>query len=662
MDVSKLFSEDIPPNDEIKDHYRVLLNGTIVGVVKRGENPNKFVERIKSLRGTRLPAGIGVSVDHAVRIININTDSGRFLIPLIPAKYILEDKATLNAVLADVSRALDGPDGHKAWDMLLAKGIVELHDQVMVDNVVVAQSIEDLIARKDECTHVQLPCAHVGMIMALSCSADRNKGVRNLYSCNQWKQGIGDTIHNPHTFYLTEMNILRGAQRPLVRSAFNGIMGLDRYPFSVNAHVAYLAYADNQADALIFNQAAVDRGLFVVHHYEEKVVIPDTPNAAFGVPDFEKVYAPAASANAYLKVDRVLGTPTTIGQEFIRGDVIAAITKPLTPGDIETLKKKSGLANKEVSFTLADVSIINKSDHGPNERHPAPQVLTASSSSVDKNERIRMMQFASTRFVKPGDKFANEHAQKGICGKNMEEWMLPYTDDGLRPEMIFTPQAPTRRETHWLLPASVLGKICAEFGTAMDSTPFLNKIEVEKVSKLLSELGMNENGTERMYDPLTGIAFVNPVMFGLVSYTRQRRMIDDLAHCRYHGPREAFSRMPTKGRDREGGVMIDEMTRNAMIASGASLTVRDSMFTQAAPHRWHICDKCHQPAYPDQRTPGVIRCDRCGNLDPAISHEVITPYNALLIYSILAGAGCNLEIQTESACTLAGRIPEDSSK
>jgi DNA-directed RNA polymerase II subunit RPB2 len=485
-----------------------------------------------------------------------------------------------------------------------------------------------------------------------------SRGARNIYMCNHWKQGIGNTILNQFTRYLGDVNILRGAQVPLVRSAFQEIMGIDRYPFCQNVDVAYLAYAKNQDDALLFNIGPINRGAFVAYHIEAVKITPESPNAAFGVPDFSKVYAPVAPIEAYSKVDPTLGTPKVLGQMFKRGDVIAAITKPLSPADIEGLKKTKTRDGKEISYTLADESILHMTDHCPNELHPTYSRLVASFSVIGQNERMRLLQFATTRFMKAGDKFASEHAQKGICGGTLQEWEVPYNEDGIRATIVFNPPSAIRRETHGQLTFALLGKICSLYGTSLDSTPFLNQISTEQISGLLSELGMDPRGTERMYDPTTGLPYSNPVFFGTMAYMRLKRMVDDLVQYRYGGPREQFSRMAVKGRVKHGGVMFDEMTRVALTASGATATCRDCMFTQAAPHESEVCDRCHQFAYPSPLTPGLVKCDRCGNIDPATAHTTRMPYNALLLSSILGGAGCSMQIYTDASCPPINKAPE----
>jgi len=657
------FDEVIPPNEDLANYYLVYLNGTIVGVVPRGDKPSQLVDWLIEKRRGELDPSTGISIDHVRQKIFINTDAGRLMVPFVPSRFILDEKerARFNAALVRISAVMasDSP-AFDPWEEVLKEGFVELLDPQMIHNATIACSIEDLLSRPTECTHVQLPCAHSGIIMSLVGSADTNKGARNIYICNHWKQGIGGTILNPFTRYLTEMNLMRGPQLPLVRSQFNEIIGLNRYPFCQNVDVAFMANAENQADELIFNQGAIDRGAFLVHHIVSRVIKPESTSAAFGIADFSKVYSPVASMDAYQKVDPVTGTPRVLGEKFKQGDVIAAITEPLSPADIEDLKKAKRVGAKagesEVVYTKRDISITHTADHCPEERHPSLAYLTAAFEAVGGNNRVRTLQFTTMRYTKEGDKFSSEHGQKGVCGPTRAECDMPYNEDGIRATIVFNPPAAVRRETHGQLAFTILGKICALLGTSLEMTPFLNQVYTDKISGILSELGMDPRGTERMFNPISGEPFIDPIFFGVLAYMRLRRMVDDLRQYRYHGAREFYSRQPVKGAAKHGGVAVGEMERNAIITSGATGVARDCHFEQAAPVDRYICDRCHHLAYPSPTTPGIITCDRCGNLDPAVSHAVRVPYNLPLLSAVLEGASCYLETLTDAACS----VPESN--
>jgi DNA-directed RNA polymerase subunit B len=594
----------------------------------------------------------GISVDHYSRIVLINTDAGRFMIPLVPADCILDTKkeALFNAMLMEIDDdRKKGIRNYETWDKLLREGFVEYLDANMLDNATLAWNIKDLLKRRRECTHLCLPCQTVGIIQASVVGSDMNRGNRNLLLCNHVKQGIGLTIKNWSRRYLNEMDLLRRAQDPLVRSEYDAIIGIDRYPNVENLVIAFMSAAENQADALIANQGAVDRGMLQVHHLRSIAIKPEDTKASFGLHDLSTVYTPVAPEEAYKQIDPEFGIPTAIGASFKKGDVLAAITLPLPPPAIDKLKERMG---GKITITRKDASILYDHDHCPSERHPTPGTLTAAYTALGANKRARLLQFDTERYLKAGDKSASRHAQKGVFGAIWPEWKIPYTADGVRPCILFNPEAIVRRETHGQPFEALVGKICALFGTSIAATPFLHKIKKHEISKLLLALGFSERGEEVMYDPVSGRQFTTPIFVGTTSQIRHHRMVDDLIQIRNHGPKESFSRQPTKGRNKGGGVKMDEMTVRALIASGSMQVLRDSTVTQCAPHTMYICEKCGGLCYPSPRTPKLLKCDKCGLLDPAVPHKIYGTYNIQLLYCLLLSTGIFTEIITESSCKI----------
>lgn len=644
------FSEEIPDHEHLAKYYKVFLNGTLVGVVPEGKEPGALVEWLKDLRRAKLHPTTGVSVDHYTGTILINTDAGRPMVPLIPSSVILDERrlAAFNVVLNEIE--MDRKKHVRRYehlDRLLKEGFVEYLDANMLDNGTVAMSIKDLMKRRTECTHLMLPCATLGIIQSSTVGSDMNRGNRNLLICNHVKQGIGSTIKNWSHRYLNEMDLLRRAQDPLVRSECDAVIGVNRCPNVENLVIAFMSATENQADSTVKNQGSVDRGMLQVHHLRSMAIKPEDTKASFGLHDLSTIYAPVAAEEAYRGIDPTSGIPVTIGSKFKKGDVIASITLPLPPTAIEKLKEKTG---KKISISRKDASILYDQDHCPSERHPTPGILTAAYTSIGAHERARLLQFDVERYLKSGDKVASRNAQKGVVGAVWEEWRIPYTADGVRPDILFNPEAVVRRETHGQTFEALIGKICALLGTSIPATPFLHKIKKHELSKLLAPLGLSERGEEVMYDPISGRRYEALVFVGTIAYIRHHRMVDDLIQVRNHGPKESFSRQPTKGRNKGGGVKMDEQTIRAVISAGAMQNLRDATVTQSAPHTMFICEKCGALAYPSPRTPKLIQCDKCGLLDPAVPHKIYGNYNIQLLYCLLLSTGIFMEIFTEASC------------
>ena len=104
----------------------------------------------------------------------------------------------------------------------------------------------------------------------------------------------------------------------------------------------------------------------------------------------------------------------------------------------------------------------------------------------------------TSRIPTIGDKFSSRHGQKGTCGMISDEQDMPFTKDGIRPDIIVNPHAIPSRMTIAQLIECILGKTCSIIGGYGDGTSFMNT-NVENVIRQLELNGFEGNGNEVLY-------------------------------------------------------------------------------------------------------------------------------------------------------------------
>lgn len=107
---------------------------------------------------------------------------------------------------------------------------------------------------------------------------------------------------------------------------------------------------------------------------------------------------------------------------------------------------------------------------------------------------------------------------------------MPFTKDGIVPDIIMNPHAIPSRMTIGQLIECIMGKACLHLGAYGDSTPF-NDISVEKVADILEECGMERHGNEIMYNSRTGEQITTLIFIGPTYYQRLKHMTADKIHC-----------------------------------------------------------------------------------------------------------------------------------
>lgn len=224
---------------------------------------------------------------------------------------------------------------------------------------------------------------------------------------------------------------------------------------------------------------------------------------------------------------------------------------------------------------------------------------------------------------------SSRHGQKGIVGMMRDKCDMPFTKEGLTPDLIVNPHAIPSRMTIGHLIETLLGAEAAAAGEFGDGTPFRD-LSVEQIADRLEKRGMARYCDTSLICGLTGKELEAEVYFGPTYYQRLKHMVSDKVHARPRGPVTPLTRQPVEGRSREGGLRFGEMERDALLAHGASANVRESLFERSDPFVATVCQKCglvcDDTSVTGERGKGW--CHGCASGDAAVSTPL--PYAANL--------------------------------
>jgi len=244
---------------------------------------------------------------------------------------------------------------------------------------------------------------------------------------------------------------------------------------------------------------------------------------------------------------------------------------------------------------------------------------------------------------------SSRHGQKGTCGMKFREEDLPFTKQGITPDIIMNPHAIPSRMTIGHLIECLASKEAVLSGNMSTSIPFsVNNHDnhdnhtsdengsstVESIAESLRLLNYDPYGEEVLYNPLTGRKMQAKIFIGPTFYQKLRHMVSDKCHARSHGKNEILTRQPVEGRARNGGLRFGEMERDAVLAHGAMDFLRDRLYHNSDPFEVPVCGTCRLYAINRLNEDGssTLLCHRCKNSQVRM---IETPWCFKLLYSEL---------------------------
>lgn len=603
------------PGDEVT--FPVFLNGAICGHTAQPEHV------VTSLRVARRRMEVGpetsVTHDRSKGEVRVWTDQGRICRPLLVADR-LSDETTMDLLRSGVC----------SWSDLLHDGIVEYIDAEEEECCTIAMKTSDLIDKPGRYTHCEIhPSMILGVCASLIPFPDHNQSPRNTYQSAMGKQAMGVHMTNFIQRLDPMANVLFYPQKPLVTTRAMEYMRFNELPAGQNATVAILTYTGyNQEDSLIMNQSAIDRGLFRSFYYrtyseqEKKVGILTTET--FEQPNPEITLNIKHGDYEKLDSDGLIAPGHLVHGE----DVVVGKTIPLSGPQNASVRDKG--------YTKRDASASVKGAEGG-------RVDTVMLSTNQEGHKFAKVRIRSVRVPQIGDKFASRHGQKGVVGMTYRHEDMPFSSEGIVPDIIVNPHAIPSRMTIGHLLECLLGKISALSGTEGDATPF-SDVGLEGMCTILRQYGYEESGTEELYNGFTGQKLKARVFMGPTYYQRLKHMVDDKIHSRARGPVQILTRQPVEGRSRDGGLRFGEMERDCMISHGAAAFLKERLFDASDAFRVHVCKSCGMLAVANLQQ-NKFYCRLCQGATDI--QQLQLPYACKLLFQELLSMGIVARLMVE---------------
>jgi DNA-directed RNA polymerase II subunit RPB2 len=592
-------------NEKVDKWYKIYVNGALLGLT---EKPYDLYEELSDMRkNCMLSNQVSFYCEDSDKEIRILCDHGRFTRPLLCVKNnsILLKKEMIKTM---------------TWSDLVENDIIRYIDSNEVESSVISMYPDDLKKYSDQkYDYCEIhPSLMLGVCSSVIPYPEHNQNPRLVYQSSMVKQALGVYSLAFKERFDTVTHVMHYPQKPLVSTKYDKMLKYDEMLTGCNPIVAILTYGGwNQEDSVMMNKSSVDRGMFVHTCYKTLQCEENKKSNC----SFEKIEIPSGKCQNKTMNYSKLGLNGIVpkGTPVYKGDVL--IGKVLTK------------VQKDEEEDKTECSVVI----GNGEEGIVDDIWEGFNDEGNKMVKVRIRQL---RIPEVGDKVASRSSQKGVCGLLLSQEDMPFTQQGIVPDIMINPNCMPSRMTMSQLIETLLGKTCSLSGKLGDSTGFCSSSidPTNRICEELKTLGYERHGNEKMYCGYTGEILEAEVFIGPTYYQRLKHLVRDKMHSRSRGNVTMMHHQPSEGRSRDGGLRTGEMERDALIAHGGASFIKETFFDMSDVYQVNVCEKCG----------GIVssakECRACKKTDIA---KVNIPYCTKLLFQELQAMGVSININVK---------------